>query len=203
MFAKLHSVIDNIEIHDITDARKAELNVLVGYVQSRKTNNLAVNLNFICTHNSRRSHLTQIWAQTMARFYKLDNIYCYSGGTEATAMFPKVAETLELQGFKIESISNPSVQNPIYAIKTGDNQTPILGFSKTFDHFYNPKSEFGAVMTCSSADANCPLIPNATRISLTYKDPKHSDGTDFQDEVYAETSLLIASEMKYVFSNIH
>jgi len=203
MYSQLKSTIENIEIQHITDSRKAELDKLVHYIQSRKTDNLAVNLNFICTHNSRRSHLTQIWAQTMARFYKLNEVHCYSGGTEATAMFPKVAETLQLQGFKIKSISSHNEQNPIYAIKSGENEAPIIGFSKTLDHFFNPKSEFGAIMTCSSADANCPLIPNATRISLTYKDPKHSDGSDSQDEVYAGTSSLIATEMKYVFSSIY
>lgn len=203
MYTQLQSTIENIEIQHITDARKAELDVLIHYIQFRKTKNLAVNLNFICTHNSRRSHLTQIWAQTMARFYKLNDIYCYSGGTEATAMFPKVAETLQLQGFKIQSIAEGEKSNPIYAIKSSENEAPIIGFSKTFGHFFNPKAEFGAVMTCSSADANCPFIPNATRISLTYNDPKHSDGTDSQDEVYAATSLLIATEMKYVLSNIY
>ncbi len=203
MYSQLQSTIENIEIQHITDSRKAELEVLVNYIQFRKTDKLPVDLNFICTHNSRRSHLTQIWAQTMARFYELNDVHCYSGGTEATAMFPKVAETLQLQGFKIKSISSHDEQNPIYAIRSGENEIPILGFSKTFDHFFNPKSEFGAVMTCSSADANCPFIPNATRISLTYKDPKHSDGSDSQDEVYALTSILIATEMKYVFSSIY
>jgi len=41
----------------------------------------------------------------MAAFYTIDNLSSYSGGTEATAMFPKVAETLTNQGFKIVAIS--------------------------------------------------------------------------------------------------
>jgi len=158
-------------------------------------------LNLICTHNSRRSHLSQVWAQTMAHYYRLSNIQCYSGGTEATALFPMVSQTLNHQGFNIKTLSEGT--NPVYAIKFDDNTPAIIGFSKTFDDSFNAQSDFAAVMTCSHADENCPFIPGANRrIALNYEDPKAFDGTPQQASKYEERSIQIATEMKYVFSSI-
>ncbi|MCH5598869.1 hypothetical protein [Niabella ginsengisoli] len=56
------------------------------------------------------------------------NIFCYSGGTEATAMFPKVAETLTAQGLQIEKLSEAN--NPVYAIKYDTNEAAVICFSK-------------------------------------------------------------------------
>ena len=126
---------------------------------------------------------------------------CFSGGTEETALFAKVAETLQEQGFKIEKISKE--ENPVYAIKFNENSHPIIGFSKKYDHFFNPVSGFTAIMTCSQADGGCPFIAGAEkRIPITFEDPKISDGLPNQSEVYASRSLEIASEMFYVFSQI-
>ena len=126
---------------------------------------------------------------------------CFSGGTEETALFPKIAATLQEQGFEIEKISNES--NPVYAIKFSENSLPIIGFSKKYDHVFNPASEFVAIMTCSQADGGCPFIAGAEkRIPITYEDPKISDGSPNQSEVYANRSLEIATEMFYVFSQI-
>src|SRR5690606_16466895 len=98
------------------------LHPLVAYIQEKVNNNQTINLNFICTHNSRRSHLAQIWAQFAAAYYNVPNVNCYSGGTEETALFPKVAETLENQGFQIFKIADSI--NPIYAIKFDENCLP-------------------------------------------------------------------------------
>jgi arsenate reductase len=111
------------------------------------------------------------------------------------------AKTLEQAGFKIEVLSEG--KNPVYAIKYAENEHPIVGFSKTFDHPFNPKSEFAAIMTCSDADANCPFIPGAEkRIPVKYDDPKAFDNTPQQAEKYIERSKQIAAEMLYVFSKI-
>ena len=145
--------------------------------------------------------MSQIWAQTMAHHFEISNVYCYSGGTAATALFPKVAETLAKQGFRITKLSE--TENPVYSIKFAPDAHPVIGFSKTFDDDFNPKSEFAAIMTCSQADQDCPLVPGAeARIPITYEDPKAFDGTDLQSEKYAERSVQIAAEMFYVFSKI-
>ncbi|MEO6288713.1 MAG: protein-tyrosine-phosphatase [Ginsengibacter sp.] len=185
----------------ISDERKYILQPLIDFVQRKKNSQQDVNINFICTHNSRRSHLSQVWAQVAASHFNILNVFCYSGGTETTALFPKVAETLSNQGFKIITLALTG--NPVYAIKYGDNFSPIIGFSKKYDDPFNPSSAFAAVMTCSQADGNCPFIAGAEkRIPITFEDPKISDNTPDQTKIYQERSLQIAAEMFYVFSMI-
>ncbi|PCE63748.1 arsenate-mycothiol transferase ArsC [Sediminicola luteus] len=185
----------------VPEDRKAVLQPLIEQLQSKKDKGEAIRLNFICTHNSRRSHLSQIWAQVAAHKYGLDKVVTYSGGTEATAMFPKVAETLIDQGFTIDTLSQGD--NPVYMVRFDENEAPIIGFSKRFDYTFNPQSGFTAIMTCSQADEGCPFIAGAEkRVPITYEDPKVSDGTPEQAVVYAERSLQIASEMDYVFSQV-
>lgn len=201
LYQQLEKTIASLNIEAISEERKQTLQPLIDYIQTKVTKNKNANLNFICTHNSRRSHLSQVWAQAAAHFYQLKNVYCYSGGTEATALFPMAAKTLEQAGFEIEVLSEG--KNPIYAIKYAENEHPIVGFSKTFDHAFNPQSEFAAIMTCSQADANCPFISGAEkRIPVKYDDPKAFDNTLQQAEKYEERSNQIAAEMLYVFSKV-
>ena len=174
---------------------------LVQYIQDKVNKKQAINLNFICTHNSRRSHLSQIWAQVMAYNYNINNIYTYSGGTEATRMNGTIVKTLVDFGFKIQQLSDNN--NPIFAIKYTNNGLPIIGFSKKYNDNFNPASEFGAIMTCSQADGECPFIAGAEdRFPITFEDPKIYDNTPLEKEKYADSCLLIASEMNYVFSAV-
>ena len=200
-FPVLNDYLNTLEISEISPERKMILEPLINYVSGKVADNEHISINFICTHNSRRSHLSQIWAQTMAAYIGINDVNCYSGGTEDTALFPMVVETLNNTGFEIGKISDG--QNPVYAIKFGENCPPVIGFSKKFDAPFNPVSEFAAVMTCSHADENCPVILGAEkRIPITYEDPKVSDDTPQQKEVYAQRSREIATEMLYVFSKI-
>lgn len=199
---KIEQQISSFKIEGISKERKVVLQPLIEYIQSKKDRNEEIRLNFICTHNSRRSHLSQVWAQTMALHFGIDKVFSYSGGTEATALFPKVAETLKKQGFEIGMLSIED--NPVYAISFDKNAHPVIGFSKTFDDAFNPASDFAAVMTCSHADENCPFIPGAEkRIPVTFEDPKAFDNTPQQDEKYMERSEQIATELCFVFSQIH
>lgn len=201
MNAKLVNTISEILKLASNQGRKSTLQPLVDYIQYKVTAGSVININFICTHNSRRSHLSQVWAQIAAAHYQIPNVICYSGGTEETALFPKIAETLENAGIAVNIISNTS--NPIYAFKYDKNVLPIIGFSKKYDSSFNPESNFVAVMTCSQAEGGCPFIAGAEkRITITFEDPKISDNTAQQDEVYQHRSLEIASEMFYVFSQI-
>ena len=201
MYSTILKTVEQFHFENISNDRKNILQPLIDYIQGKVNSKKPVNLNFICTHNSRRSHLSQVWAQTSASFYNIDNVHCYSGGTQETALFPKVAETLENQGFQILKIADNI--NPIYAIKFDENCLPIIGFSKKYDDAYNPNSNFAAILTCSQADDGCPFIAGAEkRIPITYEDPKISDGTNQQTEVYQQRSIEIATEMMYVFSQI-
>nr|WP_274474902.1 protein-tyrosine-phosphatase [Mangrovimonas aestuarii] len=201
MLPRVIEAIEGIELENISEDRKAILQPLMDYIQQKKDNNKAIRLNFICTHNSRRSHLSQIWAQAMAHYYNMNNVSSYSGGTEATALYPMVAQTLAKQGFLIETLSEGN--NPVYSIKYSVNELPVIGFSKTYDDGFNPQSGFAAIMTCSQADGGCPFIAGAEkRVPITFEDPKAFDNTPQQEEKYLERSVQIASEMKYIFSNI-
>src|SRR5690606_27677810 len=131
LFSEIETIIGTLSFQTISNERKATLQPLISFIQSQVSNHLKIRLNFICTHNSRRSHLAQIWAQTLAHHFNLKNVFCYSGGTEATALFPMVVETLQNSGFKIKRISEGN--NPVYSIKYADNEHPIIGFSKKLD----------------------------------------------------------------------
>ena len=201
MFQNLSQTIASISKISLSEERKEVLQPLVDYIQNKVNNNEVIRLNFICTHNSRRSHLSQIWAQKMAFQFGIKNVFCYSGGTEATAMFTKVGETLVNQGFEIQQLSEN--ENPVYAIKFSDNEPPIIAFSKTYFNAFNPKTNFGAIMTCNNADEGCPMVFGAeARFPIKYDDPKAFDGTEIMNEKYTERSLEIASEMFYVFNQI-
>jgi len=201
LYTKLEAFISSLNIESISNDRKQTLQLLINFIENKVTNREEIRLNFICTHNSRRSHLSQVWAQMLAHHFGVKNVFCYSGGTEATALFPMVAATLKDTGFEIEKLSEG--ENPVYSIKYAANEHPIVGFSKKLDDPFNPESGFAAVMTCSQADEGCPFVSGAEkRIPITFDDPKAFDDTPVQAEKYHERSVQIATEMCYVFSKI-
>lgn len=202
MNTELSKTIKSLSTYSITEDRKKSLQPLIDFIQQKHSQHQEVRLNFICTHNSRRSHLSQIWAQTLAHYFDIKNVTCYSAGTKATALFPVVAETLKKQGFQVQQLSEN--KNPVYSVKYADDKHPIICFSKTLDNHFNPKSGFAAIMTCDSANEACPFVPGAEkRIPITFEDPKNFDNTPQQAEKYQERSLQIATELLYVFSQIH
>ena len=184
----------------ISDERKQLLEPLTQFVQEKIEQEELANLILICTHNSRRSHLSQVWAQVAARHYGISNVFAYSGGTEETALFPSAAKAIEKTGLQVIQLSED--KNPIYSIKYEENEPAIIAFSKRYDDYFNPQSSFAAVMTCNHADQNCPFIPGGLRISLPFEDPKAFDGTPQQEEKYDERCRDIAREMLYAFSKI-
>jgi arsenate reductase len=184
----------------ISSDRKSELEVLIRYIQAKVDLGEEVNLNFICTHNSRRSQLCQIWAKTAAAYHGIP-ANCYSGGVEVTAFNSRAVDSLRRSGFRISPSDNRD--NPHYSVAYAESSEPLLAFSKRFDDPVNQATHFAAVMTCDHADENCPFIPGAEqRISLQYEDPKFHDDTPLEAEKYDERSQQIASEMVYVFSEI-
>lgn len=201
LFQNIANIVSTLNLDSISNERKKILQPLIDFIQTKTENNQTIRLNFICTHNSRRSHLSQVWAQVMAHHFNNSNVFCYSGGTEATALFPMVAETLLNTGFQIQKTSEE--KNPVYSIKYASNEHPIIGFSKKFNDDFNPSSEFAAIMTCSHADEGCPIVSGAEqRFPITFEDPKAFDNTPQQAEKYNERSLQIATELMYVFSQI-
>jgi arsenate reductase len=201
LFSEIENFINTLNDNVIATQRQEILQPLIDFIQNKINHSQEIRLHFICTHNSRRSHLSQVWAQTMAFHFNVKNVFCYSGGTESTAIYPTVITTLKNIGFEVEALS--ARENPVYSIKFSENEHPIIGFSKKLDSDFNPKTEFTAVMTCAQADGGCPFIFGAEkRIPITYEDPKAFDNTPFESEKYYERSLQIASELHYIFSKI-
>jgi arsenate reductase len=171
--------------------RKIILLKIAKTVAKEFAENKVVNLNFICTHNSRRSQLGQVWAFYAANYFKL-NIHAFSGGTEVTAFY---------RGFDFKVIDF-SHQNPKYLISFNGSKETILGFSKRFDDLTN-QNPFIAITTCNNADTNCPFIPTAIdRFHLPFVDPKFSDGTTEQVEAYLKTNTQIAAEVYFIFNEV-
>lgn len=201
LFKEIHSFIEDLSTESISDKRKFTLALLIDYIQKQINTGSAVNLNFICTHNSRRSHLTQVWAQVMAHHFNIPQVYTYSGGTEATAVFQSVLETLSDSGFNIVRISDGI--NPVFSINYSENAVPIIGFSKKYDHSFNPNANYCAVLTCAEVDKDCPIVTGADyRLALPYEDPKLYDNTPEKKAKYAERSKQISTELLFVFSQL-
>ena len=202
MKPKLTQYIDQFlpAIDQLQPDRMAILDQLVAYCKGKLQSDQEVNLLFICTHNSRRSHFSQIWAQVAAHYYGFEEVKTYSGGTATTAFNERAVAALERAGMDIE---NPGGENPRYQVHYSDQASPMEAYSKTFDEAPNPKSNFCAVMTCSSADADCPVVFGADgRVALLYVDPKESDGTEAESATYDERCLQIATELFYVWRKV-
>jgi arsenate reductase (thioredoxin) len=203
LYAPLQSLAEklSLEFNLINTNRKQLLGQMASFVRGRIVAKQKTNLNFICTHNSRRSHISQLWAQAAAHFYSIENVNCFSGGTEATAFNLRSVKALQDAGFKI--IMTKEGGNPMYEVRYAENAAPVIAFSKKYDDPFNPQTDFAAIMTCSHADENCPLIVGASvRISTPFNDPKEFDCTPQESFKYAESVHLIGREMLYAFSQI-
>lgn len=185
----------------ISEERQILLNSFAKYISQKINNEEVVNLIFICTHNSRRSTMSQIWAQTAAEYFNIPNIKCFSGGTEATAFNPRAVKAVQNFGFKVDP--KDESENPIYLVYFSDETEPITCFSKIYSDKFNPQTNFAAIMTCSDADANCPLVLGAeVRFPVKYNDPKEFDNTYLEKEKYIARFEQIGIEMLYVFSQL-
>lgn len=200
MYKKLEATIKELKqgFDTISSDRKELLAEVADFIKKELDEEGNVKLNFICTHNSRRSHLAQIWTQTAAAQYGIDGVKTYSGGTEATAFNPNAVAAVERAGFMVDT---PGGDNPTYDVRFSEDADPMICFSKTFDDSANPSKDFAAIMTCSDADDNCPFVPGATfRKPVTYRDPKEADGTGREKEIYDERCRQIGTEMFYLMS---
>lgn len=202
MYPSLIQYIESLtpQVEGLSGERKKLLDNIAAYITAQKEAGQKAHLTFICTHNSRRSHLGQIWAATAAAYYGLHQIYTYSGGTEATAFNPRAVAALQRAGLGAEKGEGA---NPRWQITFSESAAGLECFSKTYDHPANPQKDFAAIMTCSEANENCPFIPGAAlRVAIPYEDPKIADGTSREKEVYDERCKQIAAEMFYMIKQV-
>jgi len=178
----------------IDKERKMQLHEIGDYIHDKVANSEEVRLTVICSHNSRRSHIGQLWLKVASVYYGIGNVSTYSGGTEATAFNPRAVSALHEAGFTIEKLTDGG--NPLYSAHF-DNESPAVQmYSKHFNDPKNPQGNFAAIIVCSEADASCPFVPGAdARFAIPYVDPKIADNTPFESEAYAQRTRQIAREM--------
>ncbi len=189
------------EFGQIPADRRERLGELSAYVARARASVATPRLNFICTHNSRRSQMGQVWARAAAVVHGIEGIEVFSGGTEATAFNPRAVAALERAGMRIERLTGG--ENPLHLVRVGEAVEPAVCFSKVYDQPPNPRADYCAVMTCAEADAGCPVVRGAAaRVSLGYDDPKQADGTPAEEARYDERCAQIAREMLYAFARV-
>ncbi len=204
LFPKIQSICQTFtQEYDLIPAeRKTQLLQLSNYISNKIKEEKTVKLVVICTHNSRRSHLGQLWLAVAADYFQIPDIQTFSGGTEATAFNIRAIRTLQNIGFDIQP-ENSETDNPIYHICWKTDMPPYPAFSKKYEDFPNPKKQFAAIMVCTSADEDCPLVQGCDfRISLPFEDPKAFDGTALEAAKYTERAHQIGREMFFIFSEI-
>ncbi|MFL5754205.1 MAG: protein-tyrosine-phosphatase [Bacteroidia bacterium] len=201
MFTPIKNYCDRLlaEFSFIPDERKELLGKIAAYISAKQLKHEPVNLIYICTHNSRRSHFGQVWSTVAAHYFKTQNVRAFSGGTEVSAFNVNAINALKRNGFNITA--ERTEKNPVYSVFYAGDEPPVPCFSKIYNDTENPTEKFAAIMTCSEAEENCPFIPAAElRIATTYEDPKAFDKTPLQDSVYDSRCKQIALETFYAFS---
>jgi arsenate reductase (thioredoxin) len=186
--------------HLILPERMEQLNALAAIAVKQLQEKGVMRMNFICTHNSRRSHIAQLWAWAAAEHFGMRPFESFSGGTEATAFNPRAVAAMRRAGFHIGDAKG---ENPRYPVRLEENGPSILCWSKTFDDAANPTEDFIAVMVCTDAEQNCPFVAGAShRFALPFKDPKISDGTPLEAKTYDDRVQEIGREMIFLFQQI-
>ena len=143
-----------------------------------------IQLLFVCTHNSRRSQLSE--ALAAHRWQGDPRITVRSCGTEQTACHPSTSHALKDLGWDVRDLGNGKFQ------VQRDLTTRSL-WSKTLDEV--PRDlPIVAMMTCAEADEACPAIVGAiARIPWRYPDPKIADGTPESRATYRTVAEAIGA----------
>jgi protein-tyrosine-phosphatase len=189
------------EVGTIPPERKEILNAIAKDVTLKLQAGKSADMTFICTHNSRRSHMSQIWAATAAYYYGLEKVHTFSGGTQATACNCRTVAAMRRVGFDIQDATTGD--NPTYLVRYATDRPVIRAYSKLYNADGNPRKDFIALMTCSVADKSCPVVAGAaSRHAIHYADPRLCDDTPTETAEYNERCREIAREMFYIMSQV-
>ncbi len=196
---KIISLVDQEEL--IPSTRKNQLYHLAAEISKQIKEAGFVKVIFICTHNSRRSQLAEIWLHTACEYFGVEDIHTFSGGTEATSFNPRMVDAVRRFGFQLDT-SNQS-DNPVYVFQSASRTVSKKMFSKRYNHDFNPQNDYIAVMVCSEADEDCPVVIGAVaRFAVPYEDPKAFDGSRREQIAYDNKVEEIGREMLYLVKMI-
>ena len=188
----------DLRYENISDERKKELQALSSGINDAIKTNGQATVKFICTHNSRRSQAAEFLLDVLARKKSLP-ILSLSGGTEYTAFYPTMVEAIQTFGFEILKYRHD--KNPLYIYRVKNND--LYYFSKVYNNDIIKVEDPIIVTVCHSAKENCPIIPGTyKRFHIGYEDPKYSDGSKEELDVYKKKVLEIGTEMAYLSSLI-
>jgi arsenate reductase (thioredoxin) len=194
MFSKVrrHADFLTTQFDLIEEPHRVAADELVAWISGNYQPGKPLAVIVVCTGNSRRSILGSMMGNIAAAYYGLPDIRFYSGGTAPSAFNQRTVATLKEIGVEVEPSGKEAPRggsgeaNPIYRVRWGTG-LETLEFSKSYSDVHNPQSGFAAVMVCSQADAECPIVKGAgKRISAPYADPKEYDGAEFEAAKYAE-----------------
>lgn len=185
------------------ETHRQGLQTLAAAIRQRLQQKMPADVLFVCTHNSRRSHMAQLLGVAAARRNGLSTVRTFSGGTEATAFNPRAVAALQRVGFDIAAggAAGGHERNPRHTVRFSRSAEPVEAYSKKLTDPPNPTSDFIVVMTCSQADAACPLVRGSVaRIAIPYEDPKIADGTPEETARYDERTAQIGRDLAWVFA---
>ena len=203
--ATLSKYVENViqRYETISEGRREVLRQVASEIRNEIAGQGAARLTFVCTHNSRRSHLAQVWAAVAAVRLGVKNIESYSGGTEVTACNERTVAAFKRAGFEVGVDGDGESENPMYELRFDSSSEPIRCFSKIYNETPNPTESYFAMMCCGDVDERCPVVGGAKhRFSIHYVDPKVSDSTEAESETYDERCLQIATEMFFLIAAI-
>jgi arsenate reductase (thioredoxin) len=179
----------------IDPARHASIIEVSDWIAANHRRGQPLHVVTVCTGNSRRSILGSTLGNIAASYSGLPEIHFHSGGTQPSAMNPRTIASLQSIGVEIKPTGDQAAPgakgepNPKYLLAWGDSTgtTESVEFSKRYDDPANPREGFAAIMVCSEADSQCPIVKGASlRISMPFLDPKIFDGSAFESAKYDE-----------------
>ena len=206
LLPKIRSYLDRLSSQAFAaDSSRGEaIDTLAKWVAGRIAAAGSAEVIVVCTGNSRRSMLGAAMGNAAASYLETP-VRFSSGGTAPSAMNIRTIEALREAGFEIEPNRQTAPAgaggelNPVYGVSwtvVGERtaaEGDVLEFSKKFSDAANPQRDFAAIMVCSEASEECPIVPGAAlSVSMPFEDPKSHDGLASETMAYAERRDEIA-----------
>jgi hypothetical protein len=191
------------EFVNVPDSTGKMLKEAGTYIIDHLNSGRETSISFVCEHNSRKSHLGQVWTQMAAQYYGIDSVICYSGGTTPTYVNQRIIKALENTGFQI-SEKGIAGEGPIYYLNYNKPSQGFEIFSKRYDHAMNPDTNYIAISLCYNPEECCPITGGADeQLTIPYPDLQPYDNTPLETKMYDEQCRMIARDMFFMMNYVN
>ncbi len=195
--------------HGLSPGQQSVAQQVAAWVHQRRDARLPAELIVVCTGNSRRSCLGSTLGNIAAALSGDSGVRFFSGGTAPTAFNPRTIRALREIGVQVDDggdlapSDSSGESNPRYQVRWGAGDSGLITeFSKRYDDPSNPQHDYCAIMVCTDADENCPVVLGASlRVSMPFEDPKEFDGQPSEASAYAERRDQIARAMLMILQD--